>query len=134
MYGYRGQTFCPPRSLILGGVFRFTPAEQDQRPIYDHYIRRRKEKQPQGNCCGSVFRNPEGDHAGRLIEACGLKGVRRGGAVISPMHANFIMNDSDARFDDIVGLITLCKATVKERFGIDLREEVVIVSESAPRT
>jgi UDP-N-acetylmuramate dehydrogenase len=127
LYGYRGQTFCPRGGLILGGVFHFTPVEEPQRPIYDHYIARRKEKQPQGYCCGSVFRNPEGSHAGRLIEACGLKGARRGGAVISPLHANFIMNEDQASSADIVALIELCKARVREEHGVELREEVVIV-------
>lgn len=127
LYGYRGQTFCPKGGLILGGVFRFFPAEEDQRAIYDHYMQRRKEKQPQGNCCGSVFRNPEGDHAGRLIEACGLKGTRRGGAQISPVHANFIMNEDHASSEDIVWLIDLVKRTVLEKHGIELQEEVVIV-------
>ncbi len=65
LYSYRGQTFCPRGSLILGGTFRFSRAAEDQQAIYDRYIQRRKEKQPQGKCCGSVFKNPEGDHSGR---------------------------------------------------------------------
>jgi UDP-N-acetylmuramate dehydrogenase len=127
MYGYRGQTFCPRGGLILGGVFRFTKAQEDQRAIYEHYMQRRTAKQPQGLCCGSVFRNPEGDHAGRLIEACGLKGTRQGGAVISRVHANFIMNEDGATFDDIKGLIELCKDRVRQQFEIELHEEVVII-------
>lgn len=127
LYGYRGQTFCPAGSLILRGIFQFRAAEEDQQARYDHYIRRRQEKQPAGNCCGSVFKNPEGEHAGRLIEACGLKGARRGGALVSPMHANFIMNDDNATFGDIVGLMEECKRQVLERFGIALEEEVRII-------
>ncbi|MBN2311837.1 MAG: UDP-N-acetylmuramate dehydrogenase [Candidatus Hydrogenedentes bacterium] len=127
MYGYRGQTFCPPPTLILSGTFRFEPAEDDQRAVYDHYIERRRARQPQGRCCGSVFKNPEGDHAGRLIEQCGLKGTRRGGAVISPVHANFIMNEDAATCADIRGLIDLCKRRVLEEFGIELHEEVVTI-------
>lgn len=125
LYSYRGQSFCPRGCLILGGTFRFTPAEKDQKAIYDHYIQRRKEKQPQGRCCGSVFKNPPGDHSGRLIEACGLKGTRKGGAQISPLHANFIMNENGATCADILWLIDLCKRTVHERFGVLLEEEVV---------
>lgn len=132
LYGYRGQTFCAQGDLILGGEFQFEVAEDDQRVIYDHYMRRRREKHPPGKSCGSVFKNPEGDHAGRLIEACGLKGVRHGGAVISPMHANFIINDANARCADILALIDLCKCTVKERFGLDLEEEVRIFGIDAP--
>lgn len=126
-YSYRGQTFCPPGHLIVQGVFQFRPAQEDQREVYEHYISRRREKQPQGYCCGSVFKNPEGDHAGRLIEACGLKGKRLGGAVVSPMHANFIMNEDGATFDDIMALITLCQETVRARFGVVLEREVVVV-------
>jgi UDP-N-acetylmuramate dehydrogenase len=127
LYSYRGQTFCPRGSLILRGTFRFTVAEKDQRAVYDHYIQRRREKQPQGHCCGSVFKNPPGDHAGRLIESCGLKGTRRGGAVISPLHANFIMNENGASSEDILALIDLCKRAVLEKHGIRLEEEVIIV-------
>ena len=101
LYSYRGQSFCPPGALILRGAFHFQRSEEDQRAIYGHYIQRRRDKQPQGHCCGSVFKNPPGEHAGRRIEACGLKGTRRGGAVSSPMHANFIMNENGATFDDV---------------------------------
>lgn len=127
MYSYRGQTFAPPRHLIVQGWFQFVPAGTDQRAVYDHYIQRRREKQPQGYCCGSVFKNPDGDHAGRLIEACGLKGARAGGAQISPMHANFIMNEANASFEDICELIERCKAAVRDRFGVELEEEVRII-------
>ncbi|MFA6243840.1 MAG: UDP-N-acetylmuramate dehydrogenase, partial [Candidatus Hydrogenedentales bacterium] len=127
LYSYRGQTFCPRGGLILSGLFRFEPVVEDQRAIYDRYIQRRKEKQPQGKCCGSVFKNPNGDHAGRLIEACGLKGTRHGGALISPMHANFIMNDDNATSADILALIAMVKQTVRDRFSVELEEEVVYI-------
>ena len=127
LYGYRGQTFCPPGSLILQGHFRFEPAGEDQRAIYERYIERRAQTQPKGPSCGSVFKNPEGDHAGRLIEACGLKGTRRGGAVISPKHANFILNENGASSADILWLMDLCKRRVREQFGVALREEVSII-------
>jgi len=127
IYGYRGQVFCPSGDLIVEGIFHFEKTNDDQQAVYDHYMSRRREKQPQGYCCGSVFKNPPNDHAGRLIEACGLKGTRRGGAVISPQHANFIMNEESATFDDIVALIELCKTRVREQFSIELHEEVRIV-------
>ena len=127
LYGYRGQSFCPPGGLILGGLFTFHPADEDQQAIYDRYIARRREVQPQGKCCGSVFKNPEGDHAGRLIEACGLKGTRHGGAMVSDVHANFIMNEDNATAADILGLIELVRRTVQERHGVELETEVVYV-------
>ncbi len=126
LYGYRGQTFCPPIGLILGGTFVFRRAEKDQQAIYDHYIERRRRTQPPGNSCGSVFKNPQNDHAGRLIEACKLKGTRRGGAVVSEMHANFIVNEGGATCADILALIDVVKRTVKEQFGVQLEEEVKI--------
>jgi len=125
LYDYRGQSFCPPGGLILQGTFRFEAAGEDQEAIYDRYIARRKEVQPQGHCCGSVFKNPEGTHAGRLIEASGLKGERRGGAVVSDLHANFIMNDNHASSADVLALIDHIKTTVREEHGVDLHEEMV---------
>ena len=79
---------------------------------------------------GSVFRNPEGDYAARLIEACGLKGHAIGGARISAKHANFIVNPGGARAGDIEALIELAERRVKEQFGIVLEREVRIVGDA----
>jgi UDP-N-acetylmuramate dehydrogenase len=78
---------------------------------------------------GSVFRNPPGDHAARLIEACALKGYAIGGAMISPRHANFIVTTGAARAADIEALIDLAQRAVRERFGIELEREVRIIGE-----
>ncbi len=80
---------------------------------------------------GSVFRNPPGTYAARLIEDCGLKGTKIGGAIISPKHANFIVNTGRARAADIEALIELAGSSVKAKFGIDLEREVRIVGEPA---
>lgn len=81
---------------------------------------------------GSVFRNPPGDHAARLIESCGLKGMDRGGARVSEKHANFIVNPKGAaRASDIEGLIEAVRCTVKDQTGIDLHPEVRIFGESS---
>jgi len=79
---------------------------------------------------GSVFRNPEGDFAARLIEACGLKGRAIGGARISAKHANFIVNPGGARAADIEALIELAEQSVKEKFGVVLEREVRIVGDA----
>lgn len=128
LYGYRGQAFCGPDTVIVEAVLRFTPSEKDESVVYHHYIQRRLDTQPQGWCCGSVFKNPPNDHAGRLIESCGLKGTRRGGAVISEKHANFIMNEDNASFEDVLGLIQLVKDTVFAQHGVKLQEEVRIIT------
>jgi UDP-N-acetylmuramate dehydrogenase len=79
---------------------------------------------------GSVFRNPPGDHAAKLIEACGLKGKRIGGAQVSEKHANFIVNAGDAKAADIEDLINEVQATVKRQTGIELHPEVKIVGDA----
>ncbi len=80
---------------------------------------------------GSVFRNPPADHAARLIEACGLKGRRIGGAEISRKHANFIVNSGGASAADIEALIDLAQSTVRGKFGVELEREVRIIGERA---
>ena len=89
---------------------------------------RRNETQPYRLASvGSTFANPEGDYAGRLIEEVGLKGESLGGARISNLHANFFINESDARSDDFLGLMALARHRVRERFGVELRPEVRFV-------
>lgn len=94
-------------------------------------LKRRIATQPLGEPnAGSVFRNPRGDYAARLIEACGLKGRVIGGAEISTKHANFIVNRGDARAADIEALIRLAEHSVREKFGIVLEREVRIVGDA----
>jgi len=78
---------------------------------------------------GSIFRNPPGDHAGRLIEAAGLKGATEGGAMVSTKHANFIVNIGDASAQDVKTLMDRCRREVKEKFGVELVPEVELVGE-----
>jgi UDP-N-acetylmuramate dehydrogenase len=80
--------------------------------------------------CGSVFRNPPGDHAGRLIESAGLKGARVGGAVVSEKHANFIINSGDATAADVEELIERVRAEVERQSGVRLELEVRVVGEA----
>ncbi len=84
----------------------------------------RKVAQPQAASAGSIFQNPSGDAAGRLIEACGLKGFTIGQAQVSPVHANFIVNLGKATAADVIALGDHCRACVTEQFGIELQYEV----------
>ena len=94
-------------------------------------LARRIASQPLGEPnAGSVFRNPPGTYAAQLIEACGLKGRRIGGALVSPKHANFIVNTGDASAADIEALIDLAQGSVKQKFGIELEREVRIVGDA----
>ena len=88
---------------------------------------RRKATQPVGTSGGSVFKNPPGDHAGRLIDAAGLKGSSIGGARVSEIHANFIRTEPDAKAADVRALMRRCAGAVKERLGVELELENILV-------
>ena len=104
----------------------------ESRRIVKELLSRRIATQPLGlPNAGSVFRNPPGTYAAKLIEECGLKGSTIGGAIVSPKHANFIVNTGNARAADIEALIELAQASVKAKFGIELEREVRIVGEAA---
>jgi UDP-N-acetylmuramate dehydrogenase len=112
--------------LILTATFRLTPSDPAVTAIRLDEIRRwRREHQPLGRAsAGSVFRNPPGDSAGRLIDECGLRGTQLGGAAISEKHANFIVNEGEATAAEIRLLAERARAAVWERFGIELVYEV----------
>ncbi|MEO7877483.1 MAG: UDP-N-acetylmuramate dehydrogenase [Dokdonella sp.] len=115
---------------FLGAEFHFETgsSEADTRAL----LERRKQTQPIGEwSCGSVFTNPAGDHAARLIEAAGLKGLRIGGAVVSTKHANFILNEGAATARDIESLIEQVQREVERQHGRRLTPECRIVGEAA---
>ena len=88
----------------------------------------RNETQPiKTKNCGSVFKNPPGDSAGRLVQAAGLKGVRQGAAIVSTLHGNFIVNEGGAKAKDAAALIEHVRAEVKRRFNVELETEVELV-------
>lgn len=98
----------------------------------DELNRRRWQSLPSGKPnAGSVFRNPKDDFAGRLIEACGLKGLRRGGAEISRRHANVIVNREKASAADVLDLMVAAHRAVQDRFGVELRPEIVLAGDLA---
>jgi UDP-N-acetylmuramate dehydrogenase len=119
---------------FLGAWFRFhTGDEKVARRRIKELLARRLATQPLDlPNAGSVFRNPPGDHAARLIEAAGLKGREIGGARISEKHANFIVNPKgQARASDIEALIALARDTVRRRFSVELIPEVRVIGEAA---
>jgi UDP-N-acetylmuramate dehydrogenase len=95
----------------------------------EQFSAHRKTTQPPGASMGSMFKNPNGDYAGKLIEAAGLKGARIGNAEISPLHGNFFINHDNTKAEDIRALIELVMKTVKEKQGVDLELEVELVGE-----
>jgi len=119
---------------FIAAWFRFRPGDETRaRARIKELLAKRIAEQPlELPNAGSVFRNPPGDHAARLVEACGLKGHEIGGARISEKHANFIVNPKGkARASDIEALIEHARKAVKERFGMELVPEVRIIGEAA---
>jgi len=132
--GYRSVN-GPAGEWFLGCELVFEPAAG-----YDPLVRGREllaeraATQPTGAAsCGSVFRNPPGDYAGRLVEAAGLKGFRVGGCQVSEKHANFIINDRGANATDIETLISTVRHEVQRRFGVALEPEVQILGAGGSR-
>ncbi|MHB1341596.1 MAG: UDP-N-acetylmuramate dehydrogenase [Coriobacteriia bacterium] len=129
-WGYRSSGL-PQRGIIVESVLKLKEADSRRiRLQMEQALDRRKESQPLGvPSAGSVFVNPEGDSAGRLIEAAGLKNTRMGGARVSDVHANFIVNDGGASAADVLGLIRKIKMTVRDTYDIELQPEVRFLGE-----
>ncbi len=120
----------PADEWFIEATLGFDPDAEASMDTLKTMLERRKQTQPLGlPSCGSVFRNPPGDFAARLIETAGLKGHRIGGAEVSTKHANFIINADNATATDIEALIDHVRATVASTHGVELRHEVRIVGE-----
>jgi UDP-N-acetylmuramate dehydrogenase len=129
--GYRSVT-GPSDEWFVEASLRFEPGVTPSMESMKSMLQRRKETQPLGlPSCGSVFRNPPGDHAARLIEATGLKGLSIGGAQVSEKHANFIINRDNASATDVEELIEHVRQAVIEAHGVELVHEVRIVGEAS---
>ncbi len=126
-FSYRHSVYKENGFIIIGATFRLKIDSRNEiRNKMDDYMSRRKDKQPlEYPSAGSVFRRPEGNFAGALIEQCGLKGKSVGGAQVSPKHAGFIVNTGGATSADIKSLIELIQTTVKKETGYDLKREVI---------
>jgi len=117
-------------AVILSALFRVEKGDPAQiTSDIETFRQRRWKNQPPGASVGSVFRNPPEDKAGRLIEAAGLKGKKKGGAIISPQHANFIINEGGASAQDVLDLLAEAHNTVKAKFGVDLIPEIEVLGD-----
>jgi len=129
-FSYRASSIQEGTVLLKASLqcARETPAIVSRR-VAD-YLTRRKATQPlEYPSAGSVFRNPPDDYAGRLIEETGLKGKKIGGAMISPKHANYIVNTGGARADDVMALMKMAKEKVRAETGIELEPEIKVVGD-----
>jgi len=117
-------------AVILAAQFRLSHSTPEAaKEQIDQFSAQRKNSQPPGASTGSMFKNPPGDYAGRLIEAAGLKGTRVGGVEVSSIHANFFVNDQNATARDYSELIHIVRAKVEQKFGIHLELEVELVGD-----
>jgi len=133
VFTYR-DSHLPPGTIVTAVRLRLQrrAAEEVETKVRE-LVTRRKKSQPSGHPnAGSMFRNPPGDFAGRLIEAAGLKGKKVGRAEVSSRHANFIVNLGGARAEEVKHLMELAQAEVKRRFDIELLPEVRFLGEWAP--
>ncbi len=124
-HGYRWTKLVETGEIVARARLRLKPAPREAIEAKTRSVtEKRRGVLPAEPNAGSVFKNPPGDYAGRLIEACGLKGTRRGGAVVSTRHANVIVNEGGARAADVLALMETMRNSVRERFGITLLPEV----------
>ncbi len=130
--GYRSSRVQKTKEIILSAKLQFKKGSYKQiKFIMDDYWQRRITKQPYYMPSGgSVFKRPEGYFAGKLIEDCQLKGASIGGAMVSELHAGFIVNTGNATAEDVVRLMELIQKKVKERFNVDLEAELRVVGVS----
>ena len=131
-YGYRTSVYkrSDETVIILSALLRLKNANKDEVSVkINEFSERRKTTQPPGASMGSMFKNPVGDHAGRLIEAAGLKGTRIGNAEISTLHGNFFVSHGETKAEDVRALIRLAQKTVAEKFNVKLELEVELVGE-----
>ena len=131
-YGYRTSILKRGEleAVVLAAELRVTNSTKEEATVkIEQFSAHRKTTQPPGASMGSMFKNPEGDYAGQLIEAAGLKGTRIGNAEISPLHGNFFINHENTRAEDIRALIELVQKTVRETQGVDLELEIELIGE-----
>ena len=123
VFGYRSSALGSS-DIVLSASLRLSKGDvEESKKKLSEIVTWRRENQPGGQNAGSVFANPENDHAGRLIEAAGLKGVRKGSAVVSQKHANFIIVDSDGSANDVYELMKFIQERVVESSGVLLHSE-----------
>ncbi|MFF2482887.1 UDP-N-acetylmuramate dehydrogenase [Paenibacillus sp. NPDC058071] len=130
-FSYRHSILQEKKGFVLEAAFELSPGDRKliTESMAAHKERRLRTQPLQLPCAGSVFRNPPNDHSARLIEAAGLKGFRVGGAEVSELHSNFIINTGQATAEDVLTLMSHIQGVIREQFGISLVPEVLVVGE-----
>ena len=131
-YSYRSSALKrePGMAVILSARLAIKKGDKERiKELIHEFSTRRKQTQPPGPCIGSTFKNPAGDSAGRIIDSLGLKGTRVGGVQVSPVHANFFVNEGSATARDYYDLIHLVQGIVEEKTGIKLEPEFELIGD-----
>lgn len=131
-FGYRTSILKREPLIVIEALFNFSSNcdKKKVRELFTEILEKRKGKQPlELPNCGSVFKRPEGNYAGTLIESCGLKGFRVGGATVSNKHANFIVNENSASAEDVKKVIEHVQETVLKEKNISLETEVIFIGD-----
>jgi UDP-N-acetylmuramate dehydrogenase len=130
-FGYRTSLIQKLSGIVIKSSMKLKKGNKEEiKALMDDLTKRRQDKQPlEMPSAGSVFKRPEGYFAGKLIEDCGLRGYRIGGAEVSNKHCGFIVNSGNAKAKDILDLIQYIQNTVKMKFGVEMQTEVRIVGE-----
>ena len=123
-FSYKKSIFMQENMVILGATFRLVKTSQTDVAQRIAYFLQKRSHLPTGKSMGCVFKNPINAPAGKLIEGAGLKGLRCGGAIVSPKHANFIINERNATATDVKKLILVIKNAVFAQYKIRLEEEI----------
>ncbi len=126
-FGYRTSRFQNSKEIVLQATFKLQSAPIKQIKEKEQFFFEQRKNQPRGKSAGSIFKNPPGQSAGRLIEQAGLKGKKIGDAQISSQHANFIINTGQAQAKDILTLIKLAQKEVLKKFNIKLELEIKLI-------
>jgi UDP-N-acetylmuramate dehydrogenase len=130
-FGYRRSTLPGSGLIVAAGRFLFQPENPEivRSRMRDFQEKRRAAQPETSQCAGSIFKNPPAGSAGHLLESLGCKGLRQGGAEISPRHANFIVNNGGATAQDVVALIREAQRRARVERGVDLRPEVLLLGD-----
>lgn len=132
-FSYRTSILQKQPGICIAGVFRLEKGNShDIFSNMKEFKNYRRKTQPVDRCCGSVFRNPLPKHAGHLIESAGLKGHKIGGAQVSDLHSNFIINTGDAKAEDVLQLIEFVKKDIRKKYAVDLHTEVEMIQRNQP--
>lgn len=123
-FSYRTSPFQKKKGVILSATFTLTEEESARKSQFEIISYRQKTQPYSEKSAGCVFRNPLNEHASRLIDTCSLKGLRVGDAEVSELHANFIINKNRATSEDVLSLIELIQAKVKDKTGLELESEI----------